>query len=327
MSVNGTVSYLLFDQLSNTTITANGNGGFISELRYKAWGEVRYRSGSTPTDYTGQYSKVDDFGLMYYNARWYDPTIARFVQADSVVPGGVQGYDRYAYVSNNPIRYTDPTGHAFDAGGASGGCKTTPCKYTGLKPGEGGGEHDGPGSNSANSSDPIIPHGYTVDCTIEHPCIGTGGYLPSQWTFHPLDSNVVSQVPIYDYSHYPPRIIGYRITSYTTDRTDVDLDMMAMTAARTFLPIPNVDDPLSVDNADIALQASEKWILRPFSEAMESLFHIESACGVCGPAGVVLKAVGLIQGANEAITTEGRLRTYDVYFQEPPIKTPFDAFP
>ncbi len=48
---------------------------------------------------------------MYYNARWYDPALGRFAQADSIVPPGVQGLDRYAYVNNNPMRYTDPTGH------------------------------------------------------------------------------------------------------------------------------------------------------------------------------------------------------------------------
>ena len=48
---------------------------------------------------------------MFYNARWYDPALGRFAQADSIVPGGVQGLDRYAYVNNNPMRYTDPSGH------------------------------------------------------------------------------------------------------------------------------------------------------------------------------------------------------------------------
>jgi len=48
---------------------------------------------------------------MFYNARWYDPTLGRFAQADSLVHAGVQGWDRYAYVNNNPLSYTDPTGH------------------------------------------------------------------------------------------------------------------------------------------------------------------------------------------------------------------------
>lgn len=94
MSVNSTVSYLLSDQLGSTTITADGSGNKISELRYKAWGEVRYTSGTTATKYTytGQYSNMDDFGLMFYSARWYDPALGRFAQADTVVPEGVQGW-------------------------------------------------------------------------------------------------------------------------------------------------------------------------------------------------------------------------------------------
>jgi hypothetical protein len=41
----------------------------------------------------------------------YDPALGRFAQADTIVPGGVQGLDRYAYVNNDPVRYTDPSGH------------------------------------------------------------------------------------------------------------------------------------------------------------------------------------------------------------------------
>ena len=50
---------------------------------------------------------------MFYNARWYDSSIGRFAQADTDVPAsqGVQAYDRYAAMSNNPVRYTDPSGH------------------------------------------------------------------------------------------------------------------------------------------------------------------------------------------------------------------------
>jgi RHS repeat-associated protein len=70
--------------------------------------------------YTGQAAYLDDpltsgvtegFGLMFYNARWYDPYLNHFVQADTIIPGGVQGLDRYAYVRNNPMRMIDPTGH------------------------------------------------------------------------------------------------------------------------------------------------------------------------------------------------------------------------
>ena len=50
---------------------------------------------------------------MFYNARFYDSQLGRFTSADSIIPEsqGAQAYDRYAYVNNNPLRYTDPTGH------------------------------------------------------------------------------------------------------------------------------------------------------------------------------------------------------------------------
>jgi RHS repeat-associated protein len=113
MRKGSTLFYLLTDHLGSTSLTTNSSGTLGSELRYKAWGETRYTSGTMPTKYTytGQYSNLSDFGLMFYNARWYDPALGRFAQADTVVPGGVQGYDRYAYVGNSPVNYVDPTGH------------------------------------------------------------------------------------------------------------------------------------------------------------------------------------------------------------------------
>lgn len=48
---------------------------------------------------------------MDYTARMYDPSLGRFAQADTIIPGGVQGLDRYAYVNNAPTRFTDPSGH------------------------------------------------------------------------------------------------------------------------------------------------------------------------------------------------------------------------
>jgi RHS repeat-associated protein len=51
--------------------------------------------------------------LYFYGARWYSPAVGRFLIADTIVPevGNPQAYNRYAYSLNNPVRYTDPTGH------------------------------------------------------------------------------------------------------------------------------------------------------------------------------------------------------------------------
>jgi hypothetical protein len=52
---------------------------------------------------------------MYYVARWYDPQIGHFVQADTIVPGPMNpdAYNKYGYTTYNPLRYSDPTGHGL----------------------------------------------------------------------------------------------------------------------------------------------------------------------------------------------------------------------
>ncbi|WP_445365794.1 RHS repeat-associated core domain-containing protein [Microbulbifer sp. ANSA001] len=57
---------------------------------------------------------LDQVGLIHMNGRVYDPTLARFVSADPLIDGviSVQGYNRYAYVHNNPLTYTDPSGYS-----------------------------------------------------------------------------------------------------------------------------------------------------------------------------------------------------------------------
>jgi RHS repeat-associated protein len=110
----GKLSYLLTDHLGSTAVVADMNGVRTSEARYKAWGETRYAAGTLPTTYkfTGQ-REEQSLELYFYNARYYDPALGRFAQADSVVPEsqGVQAFDRYAYSSGNPVKYIDPTGH------------------------------------------------------------------------------------------------------------------------------------------------------------------------------------------------------------------------
>jgi len=107
----GSISLLLPASASGAPI--------VSQQFFMPWGQVR-GSGLTQTsfNYTGQ--RLDGTGLLYYHARYYDPALARFVSADSVVPdpNRPQAFNRYSYVLNNPIRYTDPTGHcSFDAAG------------------------------------------------------------------------------------------------------------------------------------------------------------------------------------------------------------------
>jgi RHS repeat-associated protein len=106
------LNYLLADHLGSSSLTTDANGALTATMLYGAWGGTRYSTGilNTKYEYTGQRNEVG-IGLYFYGARWYDDYLGRMAQADTIVPAGVQGYDRYAYVQNNPLRYTDPTGH------------------------------------------------------------------------------------------------------------------------------------------------------------------------------------------------------------------------
>lgn len=59
--------------------------------------------------------ELDETGLYDYHARLYDPTLERFISADTIVPhpGDPQSLNRYSYVMNNPVNFTDPTGHCM----------------------------------------------------------------------------------------------------------------------------------------------------------------------------------------------------------------------
>ncbi len=119
---DGTLTFLLGDHLGSGSVTTNANGAKVGSALYKVFGETRHATGNLFTDYkfTGQREEAS-LGIYFFVARWFDPSLGRFAQADTLVPGGVQGYDRYAYVNNNPVKYNDPSGHmAWE--GDSGGC-------------------------------------------------------------------------------------------------------------------------------------------------------------------------------------------------------------
>jgi RHS repeat-associated protein len=114
---NGTLSFLLGNHIGSSSVTTDANGVKTASALYKAFGETRFSSGNLGTDYkfTGQREEAS-LGIYFFNARWMDPSLGRFTSPDSIVPTSTQGtqaWDRYGYVNNNPIRYTDPTGHCF----------------------------------------------------------------------------------------------------------------------------------------------------------------------------------------------------------------------
>jgi RHS repeat-associated protein len=99
---------------------------------FNSWGERRdaanwsanrtayadhYQTSAMDVDkgFTG-HEMLDDFGIIHMNGRIYDPELGRFLSADPFVqvPEYSQNFNRYSYVLNNPLSYTDSSGHYID---------------------------------------------------------------------------------------------------------------------------------------------------------------------------------------------------------------------
>ena len=112
----------LYDGDGNRVAELNAAGQVEERAYYLPWGGERGNQEIELTDYgyTGQMKEGD---IYFFNARYYDPAIGRFMQADTIVPmasQGTQAFDRYAYVNNNPLRYADPSGHRIWEGDGGG---------------------------------------------------------------------------------------------------------------------------------------------------------------------------------------------------------------
>jgi RHS repeat-associated protein len=116
--------WLFGDHLGSASRVANVDGTPYTngEQRYKPWGEKRYPTidSGLPTTYryTGErqetlLSPAGGEGLYWVGSRWLDPSLGRWIQADTVIsdPYNPLAYDRYQYVYSNPTKYTDPSGH------------------------------------------------------------------------------------------------------------------------------------------------------------------------------------------------------------------------
>ncbi len=115
---NGAVTYFHPDHLGSTSVVTevdNGQFQVEQELAYYPFGATRVNTTSNNVDvaykYTGQEldSSTD---LYFYQARYYDANLGRFIQPDPIVsdPNDPQAFNRYSYVVNNPVLYIDPTG-------------------------------------------------------------------------------------------------------------------------------------------------------------------------------------------------------------------------
>ncbi|MFA5317067.1 MAG: RHS repeat-associated core domain-containing protein [Dehalococcoidales bacterium] len=148
---NTKLNYIHQDHLTGTALVTSDNGTQLGSTKYYPFGDRLESQGDLGTDklFTGQ--RLDDTGLYYYNARYYDANIGRFISADTITQTGVlptgqlikdltvsysdvavmqkirfaypttyvlvnspvnpQGLNRYSYCLNNPLKYIDSQGN------------------------------------------------------------------------------------------------------------------------------------------------------------------------------------------------------------------------
>ncbi len=119
--------YLHQDALGSVDLVTDAFANVVDKRSFDAWGKLRdfpWKAQATINDplyltqlpftnkgFTGHES-IQEVGLIHMNGRVYDAELARFISADPQVQfaGDSQSYNRYSYVHNNPMKYTDPSG-------------------------------------------------------------------------------------------------------------------------------------------------------------------------------------------------------------------------
>jgi RHS repeat-associated protein len=108
-----TPEYFMGDALGSVRQLVDGSGNVVMATDYEPYGEVMSSAGTTNTAYgfTGEWT--DYTGLVYLRARYYDPTIARFITRDNWGGSTNQpmSFNAWLYTLANPINLVDPYGN------------------------------------------------------------------------------------------------------------------------------------------------------------------------------------------------------------------------
>lgn len=129
--VNSSTHFLLKDHLGSISAISDEAGNILERYSYDAWGNRRNPDTWELIDlddpetfdrgFTG-HEHLDRLALINMNGRVYDPILGRFLSADPFTqfPEYTQGLNRYTYVLNNPLSFTDPSGYNVSTGQIAG---------------------------------------------------------------------------------------------------------------------------------------------------------------------------------------------------------------
>jgi RHS repeat-associated protein len=129
------LNFVHLDYLGSIDVITDEDGSIVAKYAYDPFGKRRTGqwgttatniiassqliqdviSGASPVGdrgFTG-HEMLDNIGLIHMNGRVYDPNLGRFLSSDPFVqaPSDLQSFNRYTYVFNNPLAYTDPSGY------------------------------------------------------------------------------------------------------------------------------------------------------------------------------------------------------------------------
>lgn len=115
---NGIEYFYIFNVFGDVTHLIDSSGNVVVEYRYDAYGNLEYKTPSSiladvnPYRYRG-YRYDEETKLYYLQSRYYNPETGRFINADGLIKSSdsVLGFNKFAYVGNNPIMKTDPSGY------------------------------------------------------------------------------------------------------------------------------------------------------------------------------------------------------------------------
>lgn len=126
-----TAVYPLTDHVGSTETVTDASGAVLVRESFAAFGARRgsnWQGTPSSGDMTAignasrrgytDHSMLDNVGLIHMNGRVFDPAIGRFLSADPNIDGPAKtgGWNRYSYVQNNPLSFSDPSGFfAFDS--------------------------------------------------------------------------------------------------------------------------------------------------------------------------------------------------------------------
>ena len=119
---DGDEYYYMLDAQGNVVGLVDGSGKLVVEYTYDAWGQLLSMTGSRANDLGKanplryrSYVYDDETGMYYLGSRYYNPTMCRFINADSVsvvheASGKLTDKNLFAYCDNNPVMRTDDGG-------------------------------------------------------------------------------------------------------------------------------------------------------------------------------------------------------------------------